>query len=431
MRELDDRGEQVGLGHSLLAVLLIGLMTGGVPQPTGGDGSLTSSTARALYRIGEVQEEVGPRRGITCPDRSVLLQRARTIQKIIDKKPEGTTFCFKSKTYFLRSPIVPKSGDRFVGVHGAILDGRRWHTSADVGAFTGLARSISYVTIRNLVIRNMPQFGIATAYAANDHWTIDHNEISGARIGLSFPDYSTVTDNFIHHNSQYGFNGYRTTGSVVQNNEVSYNELCLCHPGDGGASKLVGTTNDSVIGNYIHNNGGNGIWFDTGNTGALIKGNTVSVNRKYGKAISMEQNNGTAVIRNNRIRVGSRGEVGILLNNSSNVEVYDNTVTMASTSGGGAIHVFFDASRLGWDTTNNHVTNNTVRLRRSATITANVSCINVSDCSAYWTTKGNLFQGNTYRVPSPTGSHWVLSSAMTWSSWRAEGFDTSGRIISP
>jgi len=319
MRQLDDRGERMGLGHCLFAVLLIGLMTAGVLHPAGGDGSFTSSTARALDRIDEIQERVGPRRGITCPAGSVLLRRARTIQKVVDRKPLGTTFCFKSKTYFMSGPIVPKSRDRFVGKYGAVLDGRRWHTSADVGAFTGTGHSVNHVTIRNLAIRNMPQWGIATAYGANSYWKIDYNEISGARIGISFPDYSTVSNNFIHHNSQYGFSGYQTTGSVVQNNEVSHNELCLCHPGDGGASKLFGTTNDSVIGNYIHDNGGNGIWFDTDNTGVLVKGNTVSVNMRDGKAIYMELNNGTAVIRNNRIRVGSRGEVGIFLNNSSNV----------------------------------------------------------------------------------------------------------------
>jgi hypothetical protein len=117
------------------------------------------------------------------------------------------------------------------------------------------------------------------------------------------------------------------------------------------------------------------------------------------------------------------------VNNSSNEQIYNNTVTTASTNQ--AIKIFFDASRTGYDTTNNQVTNNTVVLRRSATITASVSCINVSDCSPYWTTAGNLFQGNTYRVPSRTGSHWVLSSAVTWSSWQAAGFDTSGTIISP
>jgi hypothetical protein len=248
---------------------------------------------------------------------------------------------------------------------------------------------------------------------------------------MSVPDYSRVTNNFIHHNVQYGFTAYKNTSVLFQGNEISYNDACNCFPGDGGASKLAGTTNVSIVGNYVHDNGGNGIWFDTNNTGVLVEGNTVDVNNKNGKAVSMEQNTGTATIRNNTITVGSGGEVGIILNNSSNVEVYNNTVTMASTSEGGAINVFFDASRTGYDTTNNQITNNTLSLRRSATITASVSCYNVTDRSPYWTTAGNLFQGNTYRVPSQTGSHWVLSSAVTWSSWQAAGFDTSGTIISP
>jgi hypothetical protein len=344
---------------------------------------------------------------------------------------QGTSFCLRAGVHYIKAPIYPKTNNTYVGEYGAILDGSQWQsTDPSLGAFTGTARSISYVTIRNLVIRNMPQAGIATAYAANSHWTIDHNDVSGSVVGIAFPDYSSITNNFIHHNDKYGFGGYHTTGSVFQGNEVSYNELCLCHSGDGGASKLVGTTNDSVIGNYIHDNGGNGIWFDTNSTGVLIEGNTIIVNTRWAKAISMEQNKGTAIIRNNTITVGSGGEVAIILNNSSNVQVYNNNVTMASTAEGGAIHIFYDAARTGYDTMNNRVTNNTITLQGSATMTSSISCYNIANCSPYWTTKGNLFQGNTYRVPSQTGKNWLLSSAVTWSSWRAIGFDTTGTLVS-
>jgi hypothetical protein len=105
-------------------------------------------------------------------------------------------------------------------------------------------------------------------------------------------------------------------------------------------------------------------------------------------------------------------------------------VKTASTSGGGAIHVFFDASRTGYDTMGNKITNNTITLRGSATITAGVTCANVTDCSPYWTTKGNLFQGNTYRVPRKTGRNWALVSPLDWLSWQEVGFDTTGVIIS-
>ncbi len=68
----------------------------------------------------------------------------------------------------------------------------------------------------------------------------------------------------------------------------------------------------------------------------------------------------------------------------------DEWVRSRTTWEGGAIHVFFDASRTGYDTTNNEITNNTVSLRGSATITGGVTCYNVTDCLPYWTSKGNL-----------------------------------------
>jgi hypothetical protein len=351
------------------------------------------------------------------------------IQAMTNLYVQGTTFCIKAGVHYVRTPIYPKTNNRYVGEYGAILDGSQWQsTTSSMGAFIGSGRIVSYVTIRNLVIRNMPLAGIATGFGVNDHWTIDHNEISGSVVGIALPDYSTVTSNFIHHNVQYGYTGYRTTGSVIQNNEVSYNGTCNC-PGDGGASKLVGTTNDSVIGNYIHDNGGNGIWFDTNNTGVLIEGNTVSVNMRYGKAVSMEQNTGTAIIRSNTITVGSGGELAILIANSSNVQIYNNRVSTASASSGGAIQLLFDASRSGYDTVSNWVTNNTITLQGSATITASVWCYNVTDCSPYWRTKGNHFQGNAYDVPTLTGNNWALSTATGWPSWRAIGFDTTGSLI--
>jgi hypothetical protein len=88
-------------------------------------------------------------------------------------------------------------------------------------------------------------------------------------------------------------------------------------------------------------------------------------------------------------------------------------------------------SRSGYDTAENRITNNTVTLRGSATITAGVTCYNVTDCLPYSTSKANLFQGNTYRAPSWTGENRALSWPVDWVSWRAIGFDTTGDIIVP
>ncbi|MGH3118426.1 MAG: right-handed parallel beta-helix repeat-containing protein, partial [Gaiellales bacterium] len=375
-----------------------------------------------------------PQSTITCPAGATNLSPGDDIDAIINRAPSGTSFCVRAGIHYLSAHIVPKSGQTIVGEFGAVIDGSQMvpRDPMDDAIIWGSQTNAGGVTIRNLVVRNLTGGHYVCVAVYNNPlpgWTIEHNELANCQIGVVGGVSTIIRNNSIHDNIQYGVSGYQSSGVTVQNNEFFRNYLCLCHPSDGGASKFVGTSNNSFIGNYIHDNGGNGIWFDTKNTGVLIDGNTVSVNMKYGKAISMEQNNGPAVIRNNTITVGSGGEVAIRLNNSSNVQIHNNTITTASLSGGGAINVFFDASRTGWDTANNQITNNTISLQGSATIIVGVTCSNVSDCSPYWTTKGNLFQGNTYHVPSWTGRNWALSSSVAWPTWQAVGFDTTGSLV--
>ncbi len=42
---------------------------------------------------------------------------------IVDDAPEGTLFCFEPGTHRLRSRLIPKRGDAFVGASGAVLNG--------------------------------------------------------------------------------------------------------------------------------------------------------------------------------------------------------------------------------------------------------------------------------------------------------------------
>jgi hypothetical protein len=146
----------------------------------------------------------------------------------------------------------------------------------------------------------------------------------------------------------------------------------------------------------------------------------------------MEQNTGTAIIRNNKIVVSSTASDGIVVNNSSNEQIYNNTISFAGYSMG--IRLQFDSSRINpatgqaYDVANNRINNNTITLAGSAKYAAGINCTAGVDCSPYWKSKGNSFQGNTYRIPSRTGENWSLSSPVDWASWRAIGFDTAGDI---
>lgn len=68
---------------------------------------------------------VGPTPNARCPSGAIRLRPGRKIQPVIDAKPEGTTFCFETGTYRLRSALVPKSEDVFVGKRGAVLKGSK------------------------------------------------------------------------------------------------------------------------------------------------------------------------------------------------------------------------------------------------------------------------------------------------------------------
>ena len=89
--------------------------------------AVARSSVRAPARCGprNCRPVVGPRRKITCPPRSVKLRPGRRLQAVINAHPEGTSFCLGAGTYRLKRPLLPKSGNRFVGRYGAVLRGSK------------------------------------------------------------------------------------------------------------------------------------------------------------------------------------------------------------------------------------------------------------------------------------------------------------------
>ena len=143
----------------------------------------------------------GPKATITCPSGAYDLWPGTAIPFTVSLHPGGTTYCLRAGVHALTSAITPKTGDTFIGEYGAILDGTGWTTSDDTqAAFRAHNQDIDNVTIRNLVIRNMPQKGIHAFYWMSDHWTIEYNEIASNKTGLEFPPDFPIRNNYIHHN---------------------------------------------------------------------------------------------------------------------------------------------------------------------------------------------------------------------------------------
>jgi parallel beta-helix repeat protein len=367
---------------------------------------------------------VGPQSTITCPAGAVDIWPGVSVQTIVDSYGGNTTFCLRAGTHFLRSSITPKTGNTFVGEYGAILDGTGWSTSDDTqAAFRAHNQDIDYVTIRNLVIRNMPQRGIHAVWIWSDHWTVEYNEIASSQnTGIVLAPDSLIRNNYIHHNAVAGYMGPYAHNTTLDSNEIAYN---------GDQNRVRESNNVTFRNNFVHHNAGVGIWYDSNNTGALIEGNRVEDNGWIGINYEVSFD---AIIRNNTIR--RNAEAGVFLSVSKNVQIYNNTLEHNFRG----ITYYLRCASIGgptnFDLTNTTAHDNTITVGTQSGAFASVFSYS-SDCTStqvapYLNGSKNLtFSRNTYHVPSPTtGRYWIWGFIQLkyWNEWQAIPQDATGTM---
>jgi parallel beta-helix repeat protein len=373
----------------------------------------------------------GPQATITCPAGAIDIWPGQPIQTNVDQYPGATTFCLRAGVHYLTSSITPKTGNTFVGEYGAILDGSNWSTSDSTqAAFRAHNQDIDYVTIRNLVIRKMPQKGIHAFYwLTPDHWTIEYNEIAENKDGILFPDHSTIRNNYIHHNYGNpsstdpamrggGYVGYYASYTTFENNEIAYN---------GKEQKVMESTNVTFRNNFVHHNQADGIWYDGGNPNALIEGNRVEDNARNG--IFYEASNGS-IIRNNTVR--RSGDTGVFISTSQNAEIYGNTLEDNFR----AITYFVNCGGMvgrDIDLQNNSAHDNSIRVgTQSGAFATGLSY--TADCTATQVTtyhngsKNLRFTHNTYYVPNVGGWYWLWNGMKQWFQWQGIPQDVDGTV---
>jgi parallel beta-helix repeat protein len=371
----------------------------------------------------------GPRSTITCPSGAAHIWPGSSIQTVVNNHPAGTTYCLRAGVHSLTSSITPKRGDTFVGEYGATLDGSGWSSSDDTqAAFRAHNQDIDYVTIRNFVIRNMPQKGIHAYYWMSDHWTIEYNEIAHNKWGVEFAPNFTLTGNYIHHNvgnpsaSNPAERGGGYVGNLAHNTTFDSNEIAY----NGPEQKVGASSNVTFRNNFVHHNLRDGIWYDTSTGGgALIEGNRVEDNGRVG--IDFEASIG-ATIRNNTVR-RSAGDA-VFISMSQNVQIYNNVLD----ANVGGIEYFLNCASLsyGEDVKNNAAYANTVVVGTQSY--AYASAFSSTGCTAaqqgaYLNGSKNLtFSRNTYRVPSVTGRYLLWGGWKYWNEWQGLGYDLDGSI---
>jgi hypothetical protein len=286
----------------------------------------------------------------------------------------------------------------------------------------------------NGAIEGIDYYGLTAIPSFN--WLVKNNEVRynhGA--GIALGNHMTVTGNYLHHNGQLGVGG---TGNnvTVTGNEIAFNNTVKYSWAWAGGAKFIQIVGLSVTNNSSHDNFGAGLWTDIENSDVDISFNTLSNNRGAGIIHEIGYN---ATIHDNTLTndgIDPRGTGpwwggGIIVANSSGVQVYNNTLTncqngimeQSKNRGNGSNGLpYLLESVLVY---NNHITQST---GFAAGLVKNYPTGNL-----IYTGAGNTFgtsskatpAPNNYTLSAPVKFVWVYNnlpnSQITYSQWLAQG----------
>lgn len=263
-----------------------------------------------------------------------------SIQEAAASLPAGTVITIAAGTH-LQQSITPQDSQTFVGEPGAVLDGEQ----VTRRAFAGQA---SNVTISNLIVTQYaPMLREGTIQAdQTTGWTILDVEVSYSRgeysnsnciggcggMGIRMGREMTIRGCYLHHNDQYGIAG-DGDGSLIEDTEIAFNNDRDNIGGATSSGTKFNNTDGLVLrGNYVHDNGKNGLWLDINNVNYIVEDNVVEDNAYNGIFIEVSLG---GIIRNNQVRRNGFGDdascslmycSGILVAHTPDVEVHGNTV---------------------------------------------------------------------------------------------------------
>jgi parallel beta-helix repeat protein len=270
-----------------------------------------------------------------------------------------------------------------------------------------------------------------------DEADILDNEIShGGQLGIHNPgDHSLIRGNYIHDNNTENFctavercAGYSTDG----NSRVSATLV------EAGGVKIAGGQDFvTVSSNEISENHGNGLWFDVGTHDVTVSSNRIHHNARRG--VFFEISDGAQIFSNTIYENGwaSTNQVngsGIMVGNSSNAEVYNNT--LAWNAAGIAV-LSADRSGTKYDLVHDvHVHDNTVLGTNSANKLENqlaLVWLGLPSSTLLDPANNNRGANNEYWYTSPEGSlerfRWGKKSISKLAAFNATPGEENGRYL--
>jgi hypothetical protein len=255
-------------------------------------------------------------------------------QSVVNAHGAGTTYIVKAGTHLRNFSVQPKSGDRFCGEQGAVLDGGR----SLVSAFSGGATN---VTLDSMTVREYDPGWQGAAIQPQPRasgWVVRNvSALHNGWAGLLVADGMKILGGHYNDNDQLGIGGNAATGilldgldgdaETMDGPELARNHTlhAACEWEAGGMKWDVGQV--TVRNAYVHDNDCRGLWADINAHGALIEHNLIENNFREGVLYEISQD---AVIRYNNVNGNGHAangwywDAGILVNASFNVEVYGN-----------------------------------------------------------------------------------------------------------
>ena len=292
------------------------------------------------------------------------------------------------------------------------------------------------VQIRGLTVEKFGNRAQSGAISASSSWLVEGVEVRlnhGA--GIHMGPGTVVRGSFIHHNGQLGIHGGQPScagslGLVLENSELSYNNAAGYNWGwEGGATKWTNTDGLVVRNNLVHDNYGMGLWTDGFNINVLYAGNVVrdndgmGIDHELGYAAVIRDNVVTGNGYEHPIQADAWG-AGIFIDQSRDVEVYDNTVEDNAAGITAVQEPAEDPCGYGTaEIANLSVHDNAVR--QPAGIAAGLRLWNEPDQS-YYTSKNNHWASNDYTLGgSADGPYFYWTNGpIDADEWRSLGHDS-------
>jgi len=263
-------------------------------------------------------------------------------------------FFFEAEKYYFTNTIVITQPVQLIGTNtnanNESRDGQRTRIIGSPGIMAAIKASAddrhnpNNVTIKYLTVENYSHESDSTpenrslpkdaiwAIDSQDHnrWVITNNRIVDNGVsGLRAGSKAVVSDNCFETNGRYGMSETLAFDQQIYHNEfwrngVAWNDQPNRDQGDHGAMKIFASRTINMGENWVHENIGRGIWFDTNNSDVIIQSNTVENNDGHGIMYETSYNalidgnivKGNNVVARSRAYPGTPTNAGIFISNS-------------------------------------------------------------------------------------------------------------------